>query len=472
MKVLILNPPDENGIGFVREGRCEQRLSSYQYVLLPVSLTSIAAVLKQKNIKVKIIDAIAENINWGKLKAKIKKFNPEFIILNVSTVTFKSDMKIAQRIKKIIPQVHLSSIGVHVTVLPEETLSNSVDSVIRREPEITALELVKALSQGKNLKDIKGISYKKGEKIIHNPDRPYIEDLDSLPFPARDLVKNEKYLMAMSNEPHTVLLSSRGCTNNCIFCTARQYYGQQLRLRSAKNVALEMEEVKNKYNINYITMWSDTFTLDRDFVIDLCQEIKRRKLKIKWMCNSRVDTIDEEMLKLMKKAGCIGIAFGVESGVQSILNRSAKGTKIKKIRHAFRLMREVGIESLAHFVLGLPGETKQTIKKTIKFAKEIDPDYVQFYCAIPFPGTPLYDLAEKNQWLRTKNWEDFEINRAIIETPLLSRKELERARTWAYLTFYLRPGYIFRRVFKIKSLSDFKFMAIKSLRFMRDWGIK
>jgi len=190
------------------------------------------------------------------------------------------------------------------------------------------------------------------------------------------------------------------------------------------------------------------------------------------MCNSRVDTIDQEMLSIMKKAGCTGIAFGVESGVQKILNKCGKGTKLSQIEKAFALMKEAGIDSLAHFVLGLPGETKTTIKKTVKFAKKLDPDYVQFYCAIPFPGTPLYRLARKENWLTTSKWEDFEINRAILETPSLSKEDLEKSRKQAYISFYLRPRYIWKQFLKIKSFKNFRFTTIHALKFIKDWGIK
>lgn len=472
MRILIINPPSKQGVAFVREGRCEQRTSSFQYVLLPVSLLSIAAVLRKNEFKVKVIDAIAENLGWPNIEKEISLFLPKLIILNVSTVTFDDDLHLAKMIKKEWPSIHVSAIGVHVTSLPEGALSLDIDSVIRGEPEITSLKLAQAIKKRKNLGKILGLSYKEKKKIYRNPDRPYIKNLDNLPFPARDLVKNERYLMSMSTTPHTVLLSSRGCDKNCIFCTARQYYGQRLRLRSAENVIDEMEEIKEKYKINYITMWSDTFTLNKDFVMKLCHEMRIKRLKIKWMCNSRVDTIDEEMLRTMKKAGCIGIAFGVESGVQKILNNCGKQTKIKEIKKAFKLMKKVGIESLAHFILGLPGETKKTIKETIKFAKELDPDYAQFYCAIPFPGTPFYTLAKREGWIVSRKWEDYEINKAIIETPSLSRKELERARRWAYISFYFRLSYLLKRLSKIKTFKEFKYFTVSSYRFIKDWGIK
>jgi len=474
MRVFILNPPVLSGQGFVREGRCEQRLTSYQYVLLPVSLPSIAAVLREEGISVKILDGVAEQTPVALIKRALKKFQPDLLILNVSTVTFDNDIKIARLIKKAFPKLKIAVMGVHVTSLPEESLSHgAIDYVVRGEPEETVKELALALKHKKPLARIKGISHKRGRKYEHNEDRPFISDLDALPFPARDLVKNKLYLMSMSDKPHTVILTSRGCPNNCTFCTAHKYYGRVFRTRSAKSVADEMEEIEKKYKIFYATMWADTFTLIPSFVFELCAEIKKRGLKMKWMCNSRVNTITPDMLKAMKGAGCTGIAYGVESGNQEILNNVRKGTNLEQIERAFKLTKRAGIDSLAHVIFGLPGETKQTIKKTVAFIKKINPSYVQFYCAVPFPGTEFSRMAEKEGWLQTRDWSRFEINQAIIATPTLSAKELERARRRAYLSFYLRPSYLFKTGYKYLKRGELLRMTRQATGFFADWvGIK
>ncbi len=472
MRTLIINPPSWRGHKFIREGRCEQRQSSFQYMMVPISLPSIAAVLIKNGIKVKILDLNIKNMTLQEIKEEIKEFNPKLIIFNYSTATYHGDKEFTKAVR-IFHKAHFTAIGVHITTLPEEVLCETVlDSVVRREPEITCLKLAQAIEKNKDLKKVLGISYKKNNMIIHNKDRPFIKNLDKLPFPARNLLENEKYTLPFYNRPYTLLVTSRGCPHNCSFCTAKLYYGERLRQRSAKNIVDEMEEIKNKYNIHYITMWSDTFTLDRKFVMDLCEEILKRKLIIKWMCNSRVDTVDEEMLKAMKKAGCIGIAFGVESGVQEILDKAGKKTTLKEIEKAFKLMKKVGIESLAHFIFGLPGETTKTIKKTVKFAKKLDPDYAQFYCAIPFPGTDFYKQAVNNNWLTTNDWSKYEINQAIINTPSLSIEELKRARKKAYQSFYLRPTYILKIILKIKSLKEFQKIFTQSINFVRDWVLK
>lgn len=474
MRVFILNPPVLSGQGFVREGRCEQRLTSYQYVLLPVSLPSIAAVLRRENIEVKIHDGVAERTPVARIKRDLKRFQPDIIILNVSTVTFENDMRIAEVIRKSFPRVKIGTIGVHVTSLPDEALTYpAINFVIRGEPEETARELVLALRHKKPLSGIKGISYRSGPKIYHNDDRPFITNLDALPFPARDLVKNDLYLMSMSNKPHTVILTSRGCPNNCIFCTAHKYYGRTFRTRSAQNVAEEMEEIEKKYKIFYATMWADTFTLDPKFVFELCAEIKKRGLKMKWMCNSRVNTISADMLKAMKSAGCTGIAYGVESGNQEILNNIRKGTNLELIEKAFKLTRRAGIDSLAHVIFGLPGETKNTIRNTIAFIKHINPSYAQFYCAVPFPGTEFARLSEKEGWTTTHDWNRYEINQAIIATKTLSAKELERARRRAYIAFYFRPAYLLKTGWKHSKRGEFTHVLRQAFGFFADWvGVK
>jgi radical SAM superfamily enzyme YgiQ (UPF0313 family) len=438
--------------------------------MVPISLPSIAAVLRKKGHDVKIIDCIADGLGTEDLNEALREFDPDMVILDVSTPTFEFDKKTVSTIKKIRGNCHITAIGTHVTSLPAESLSESLlDSVIRREPEVTSLALADALQDGDSLKDVEGLSFKGNGQIIHNPDRPFIADLDGLPFPARDLIHNEKYTMPVSNQPYTLLISSRGCPYRCIFCTARQYYGQKLRPRSAKNIVDEVEEIINKYGIKDITMWSDTFTVDRDFVVGVCNEIKRRELEFNWMTNSRVDKVDLDLLKLMKSVGCSMVSYGAESAVPEILKNCRKGTTPEQIKNALKWSREAGLETICHIIFGLPGETKETINQTIKFVKKLNPDYVQFYGAIPFPGTEFYEMAVANDWLITKDWSKFEINQAIISTPLLSAEELDKARRQAFRTFYFRPGYVLKRLSKLRTWREWANLPGQAWRFLKEW---
>lgn len=470
MRVLIVNPPTYHGIKFVREGRCEQRGSSFQYVMVPISLPYIAAVLREGGHEVQIVDCIADDLSTEELLETLGKFTPNLAIFDVSTPTISHDKEVIELIKQRNPKCHLSAIGTHVTALPGQVLrSSKLDSVIRGEPELTSLALANTLEKGEDLGQVEGISHKQGGEVSNNPDRPFIEDLNSLPFPARDLIHNEKYTMPVSNRSYTLLVSSRGCTGRCIFCTAHLYYGRKLRLRSADNICDELEEIVEKFGIKDVTMWSDTFTLNQDFVVSVCEEIMRRGLKVNWMTNSRVDKVDLELLKLMKSAGCSMVSYGVESAVPEILRNCKKGTTPEQIQNAFKWSREAGLETIAHVILGLPGETRETIRETTSFMKKIKPDYAQFYGAIPFPGTEFYDMTIDNKWLTTNDWRCFEINQAIVSYPELSAEELDKARSQAFRSFYFRPSYILKRLVKLRSWREWVNLPGQAWSFLKEW---
>ncbi len=470
MNVLVLNPPSRPGDGFVREGRCEQRLSSFQYVMLPVSLTYIAAVLRRDGHAVRILDAIADPRPWDELTAMISAPRPDLVIFNISTVTYAEDVRVAAEVRRLLPAAHFAAIGVHVTTTSRATLQETVlDSVVRGEPELICSNLAKAVSLGSSLREVKGLSFKADGEIVENPPEAPIEDLDALPFPARDLVDNAKYTLPVINQPYTLLVPSRGCPYSCSFCTAHIYYGKQPRFRSVENVIAEIREIVERFGVRNITMWSDTFTLKKEFVLGLAQAILKEGLEVKWMCNSRVDTLDEEMLDWMRRSGCIGISFGIESADPEVLKNVKKGIQVAQIEKAVRATNRYGIQSLAHVIFGLPGDTKESILRTIRFIKRIRPTFAQFYCAVPFPGTPFYQQALDQQWLTTRDWSQFEINRAIISTPQLRADELQRLKKRAYVRFYLSPTYILGRLARVRSLSDLWLNVRQAFNFMRSW---
>lgn len=479
MKILLLNPPAKGGVRYVREGRCEQRLSSFQYNMIPISLPSTAALLRREGHDVLIVDAIAEELSIENVLETAKGFGAQLALVNVSTPTFRSDAEAAGQLRAGIPGLFTAAYGVHVTALPEEALAETtLDAVIRGEPEVTAADLARALGEGEPLEDVAGISFRSGGdresrgKIVHNPDRPFLPDLDSIPPPALDLVDHSLYPAPVSGEPHTLIITSRGCPYPCTFCSAHIYYGARLRLRDPKGIVDEIQLLHERDGIGLFTFWSDTFTLKREHVAGICRELAERKLKIRWMCNSRVDRVDPELLRLMKAAGCRVISYGVESGEQQILDNIRKGTTIDQIADAFRWTREAGIQSAAHVILGLPGETAASIRKTIRLVRRIRPDYVQYYGAIPFPGTAFLDEARSKGWLATENWEDFEIGNNVVSTPALPAEELGRWRRRAYLSFYLRPTYMLERLGDIRGPRDAWNLCRAGVSFLRDWALR
>ena len=464
-KILIINPPASMKV--VREGRCEQRADSYQYLMVPISLPSIAAVLLKNGFAVRIIDCIADDISLEELENILARENPFLAIVNVATMTFDTDKKTAELCRKL--KIPCAAVGMHVTTIPDDAMKSSdFDFPIRGEPELISLNLAKALYNKKDLKEVKGISFKKNEKIMHNPDEKLIENLDDLPFPARDLLNNEKYIEPLTQEPYTLVITGRGCPFNCIFCTANRYYGKRQRIRSPKNIVDEIEEVVKRYGITHIGMWNDTFTFNKKQIIGLAKEILMRKIKIEWFCNSRVDTIDEEMISYMAKSGCTAITFGVESLDENILKNIKKGINIRQVENAVKLCRKYKIRSQLHIIFGLPGETKETLKKTIKETIRINPDYAQFYCAVPFPGTEFREYVLKKGYLKDVKWERYEINNALVSYPNLPSKEIQDARKRAYRKFYLRPTYIIKKMREFP-LRDWKKISMQAYHFFKGW---
>ncbi len=469
-KVLLLNLPHLDSVRFNREGRCQQRVSSFGYLMVPMSLIYIAALLRKNGFSVEVIDCVAEKkLRIDKFLSRLENINPKLIIIALSTPTFLNDVKIVELIKNRIG-AHIAAIGLHSTVLSSATLSHSqLDSAIRGEPELASLELAQALKKDIELKGITGLSYRKNDEILRNPDRPLIDNLDILPFPARDLLNLKQYRLPIKNQVYTFIIPSRGCFYDCIFCQVRDYYGNKLRLRSIENIMGEIEEIVVKFGIRNIEMLSDNFTLDRSFVVEFCEALLERNLKIEWMANSRVDSVDYSLLSLMRKAGCFGIAYGVESGNQHILDTAQKKITIGQIEKAFHWSNKAGIKTLAQIILGLPGETKATIEQTLNFSIKINPDFAQFNCAVPFPGTKLYDLAMDNNWIEDAGWDSFELNSAIISTPELSFLELKRMRLKAYLKFYFRLGYLAKLIQPMKDVRSIMNILVNGIKFFKEW---
>ncbi|MFA4952620.1 MAG: radical SAM protein [Candidatus Pacearchaeota archaeon] len=484
-KIIFVNPPSETKI--IREGRCEQRADSYQYLMVPISLPSSAAVLREADFDVKIIDCIADEINLKELEEILKKESPFFVIINVATMSFAKDKLAAEICNKL--KIPCAAMGMHVTTLPEESLKESkFDFVIRGEPEMTALNLAKAIGKDNLLKQVRGISYtenrefsvsqtskgkqevrdRKKEKIIHNKDAELIQNLDELPFPARDLLKNEKYIEPLTQDPYTLVITGRGCPYGCIFCTADKYYGKKQRIRSPKNIVDEIEEIIRKYGITHIGMWNDTFTFNKEQVIGISKEILKRNIKIIWFCNSRVDTFDEERAKWMSQSGCKVITFGVESLDEEILKRAKKNITLEQVKNAVEICKRYNIGSQLHLIFGLPGETEKTIENTIKNVIKLDPDYAQFYCAVPFPGTEFREYVLKNNFLKEVPWSQYEINNSLISYPNLSSKKIQYARKKAYRKFYLRPKYILKKMKKFP-MKEWRKISVQAYNFFKGW---
>jgi len=457
-KILFLNPPvDERSMG--REGRCVAITPIKTHIFPPLSLLYPATLLQENGFDVTIFDGVVEKITEEELlKLTLDK---NLIVINVSPSTYNSDIELLKKIKEK-NNAHISCLGIFPTIKSELLLKNGFDSVARNEPEFTILELAKALSSNQDLKAIKGLSYKvssritKREKIIHNKMRGY-SDINNLPIPNRSLIDYKRYCFPFTNEPYTTILTNRGCPYNCIFCTAHILTGKRFRRRSVDSVLKEIKEILDTTKIKIIAFYADTFTLDKSFVTELCTKILEGGLKFKWACNSRVDTIDEEMLALMHKAGCRYIFYGAESSSQDILNTSKKNITIEQIETAVKLAKKAKIQTTLYFIFGLPGETKETAQKTIDFAIKLDPDYCYFSIATPYEGTEFFEMAKKKGYI-VNDVPDNQFD-AKVRTDELSNEDLTQILSNAYNRFYLRPR-VFTREFK-KVVFNLQFKELK-----------
>jgi radical SAM superfamily enzyme YgiQ (UPF0313 family) len=362
------------------------------------------------------------------------------------------------------------AMGTHVTPMARQTLEPypALDYVLRGEPELTLVELVHALegqipednnfamlkdadpswepiqpdaALNEKLDRIKGLVWREHGKVVMNLDRPFIKDLNALPVPMHHLLPLDKYRIPLVKGPYTFIVTSRGCTAGCKYCIKHVSYQYSYRIRSPEHIMKELWTLKN-LGINNVHMYADLFTLSRDQVVGLCELMIKEKINIKWTCNSRVDYVDEEELQLMAKAGCWFISWGIESGNEMILKRAHKGYKLEQAGRALTWSKKAGINNWGYFIIGLPGETPETIRDTIDFAKRLPVDLALFHIAAPYPGTPFFFEVVENGWFRKgTRWEEVDMDRStVLDYENLKAEDLERWQRRAFREWALRPG--------------------------------
>jgi len=410
----------------------------------PLGLGYLAAVLEKNGYAVDVIDCQVLSLSYDEFRSELSKRQPDVVGMTSTTLTYKSALRIAKIAKEINPNCLTLLGGVHVTFWDDKALQECpyLDVVVRKEGENTIIEFVERLEKGRDFHDVLGITYRKGEEIIRNPDRPYIEDLDSLPFPAHHLWPIDR--LRKYGKVVFPLMTSRGCIFWCEFCSAVRMFGRRFRMRSPKNVVDELEFLHKKYGTDNFTFYDDAFTVDQSRVEEICREIHDRNLRITWDCGTRVDMVTKDLLQKMKEAGCIAVWLGVESGSQRIMNAMGKGFTIEKTKKAFKLAKEVGLMTIASVVFGFPGETRESAWETIKLVKEINPDDIGYYIATPYPGTPMADYVKKMGWVKVTDFDKYDTATPIFELPTLSMQELREIREQAFHRFYLRPSYVLR----------------------------
>ena len=458
-KIALVNPP-------LLEG-------TYRHPLFPpLGLAYMAAVLEQEDFEVRIMDCPVSEMNHEKLRADLASFEPTLIGIACMTPTIPSALKSARAAKEACPDAKVIMGGPHATFADKQILTEevAVDIVVRGEGEETLLELAQHSPKLEKLHEIKGITFRKNGQIIQTPDRPFIQNLDELPRPAYKYIPIEKY--RIQGKRFLPIMTSRGCPFQCTFCVASQLFGAKLRARSPKNVVDELEWLRDVYGAEGVSFQDDTLTLDRKRILDICDGIIERKIRIPWGCGTRADAVSKEVLAKMRKAQCNEVYFGVESGCQEILDAVKKKVSIEQCEKAVKWAKEEGLFVGVSSIIGYPGETKETLKQTLDLIHRIKPDDAWLCYATPFPGTELRALVESMGWKMSEDWTLYNSGYPIFEDPLFPAEEINKMRKDFYDKFN-SPRYILRQTVKgyLKGNLYSKIMARSAVNYLL-WRIR
>lgn len=469
MRVLLINPPFKN----VFMVNTPSIVDEEQGFFPPLGIMYVASYAENETEhKIEILDTQVEQIDYTQIEHEIKKRRPDIVGITTMTFSLIDSILTAKIVKKVDDGIKVVFGGPHVGIYPEETINfPEVDYLVIGEGEITFVELLQNIDEKDKLKKVKGLVFKDNSTIVKTDSREFIKDLDALQFPARHLTPYKKYHSLLAKESIvTTMITSRGCPYKCIFCN-RPHLGKMFRARSAINVVDEMEDCV-KMGISEIAVYDDTFTLDQQRAIDICNEILDRRLEIRWDIRTRVDAIDKELLSKLKEAGCDRIHYGIEAGTPEILKVLKKGITLEQAKNAIKWTKEIGISSLAYFMIGSPQESREQINETINFAKKLNPDFAHFSITTPFPATELYIMGRERGFIKNDCWSDFAKTPSVeFQSPYweenLSKEELIKLLNFAYKRFYVRPKYIIRSITKIRSLGEFRKKAKAGLKVVR-----
>jgi radical SAM superfamily enzyme YgiQ (UPF0313 family) len=448
--IMLVNPPAPDGGIWIRSQHRVGRRSRENMIWPQVSLAQLAALLVP-DYTVEVVDAIAERMSWEAFEQLLEEKRPAYYLTQVTAPTLRNDMYGVFLAKSLGAKT--IAFGTHVTPMTRETMRPfpALDFVLRGEPEATLRQLLDTL-EGKEPSDprvakivretslnewmkqedraglggILGLAWRKDGEIVINPDRPFIPNLDDLPIPLHHLLPLDKQRMPMLKGPFTFIVTSRGCPAGCKFCIKHVSYQNSVRVRSPENVIEELKILAD-LGVHNIHMYADLFTVNRDHALGIAQGILDAGLDIKWTCNSRVDFVDREMLQIMGKAGCWLISWGIESANEQILKNVRKGYRKEQAVQALIWAKEAGIKNWGYFIIGLPGETEETIQETIAYSKQLPLDIALFHIAAPYPGTPFFYEVIENGWFRPgTKWEEVDMDQStVLDYPHLSAEQLE-----------------------------------------------
>jgi len=452
-------------------------------VVLPMGILYVGTVLDEAGHEVQLLDIGPRDQGWLQ---KIKEFQPDIVGFSLVTTQYGRAEELLKDIRSALPKTtKYCAGGVHTSALPKETLNGlDLDFVVCGEGEYIMKEVCERLSANQSLEGLRGVCFKHKDQIICNPRAPLIDNLDKLPIPKRELMPDDKwylippgFIRGSFNWGVATLMSGRGCPFDCLFCASHNVFGRGMRRRSVDSVIKEIRYLKKQYDIKGLFFLDDTFTVNDTWLKEFCDKLKQEDYKLIWSCQARGDTVTEEKLKMMKDAGCVQIDIGAESGNDFILEQLNKREKVEDLRRAFNIAKKVGIHTYASFIIGNPQETEKEIEDTKKFVLEVKPDMATFCILVPYPGTPVYQLAKQHNWFTkagdvfSQDWANKQSETPVMtanlpaETLIQRRAELENLFLWQnhkmiLLSFFKNPKYLISLLFSMLKNFDSSFLIL------------
>ncbi len=414
---------------------------------VPLGLAYLTAVAEKNGHEVKVVDCLPDGMDNKELAKQVADFNPDIVGVTSATSTSQSALQAMHALREACPDALTVLGGAHFSFTDVDTISQcpDVDVVVRKEGEETLLDLARYTANEKKLGEVTGITFRKDDKVIQMPDRPYIQNLDELPFPALHHFQLSKY--TIFGKRYLPIITSRGCPFQCSFCSTSRMVGATFRGRSPKNVVDELEWLRDENGAEAFVFYDDTLTYDKKRIYAICDEIKKRKIELPWDCTTRVDQISRELLTKLKEASCQEVFFGVESGCQRILDSVHKRTSVELNETAIRWAKETGLFVAISVIIGYPGETRESLKQTLDFVRKVKPDDAYLSIAMPFPGTELRTVVESLGWKMTSDWTHYDTMTPVFENPDLPSEEIIKTRRMFYDSLY-SPGYMLRQTVK------------------------
>ena len=463
---------EENGRTGIRAGCRFPNLTikkTNSYVPFPFLLAYAASYSESRGVEVLCIDGVAERATLSSVLKRIHDFSPDLIVAEISATSLKYDLVALERLRDMVPKSPIAVYGSHTDVRPLDALNcQAISFVIKGEPEQTSYELVRAISKKEAPFGVAGLTFRNvAGDLMQSPSRQPILDLDSLPYPKRHGMPMDNYHVPGFPNPVTFMYGSRGCPFKCTFCLWPQTNLKgNYRNRAGEKIAAEMAWVLEQFpNTKSFFFDDDTFNLGRTRVMNFAAEMKRLKLRVPWGMNARADNWDRELMERLVETGLFTLRIGIESGDQTVLDRTLKEINLDQARKTLEMSHGLGIKNHLSFVIGLPGETPESVENTIQFIKSVPADSVQFSVAVPFPGTALHDYVTRNNLLVTEDWSKYNgFDHVVMQTEAMSAGDVARAVTRARRKVYFSPQFIKRRLGYIRNLDDFGAIARKAWR--------